>query len=681
MSLAPNPLLAAWSAPFGLPPFGMIRGEHFRAAFDAALSEHREEITRIADDPAPPDFDNTIAALERSGRLLNDVSAVFWNLTATDTNPELQEIEREVSGALSRHASEISMNAALFRRIDALHAQRQSLALTPEQARVLELVHKNFVRAGAKLGEAEKERLAAIMERLAVLSTQFSQNVLADESSYLLLLDETDLEGLSPDFRSASARLAADRGATGRYAVTLARSSAEPFLQSSARRDLREAVFRAWASRGESGGPTDNRKIIAEILELRDRRARLLGYESFADYKLDDTMARTPAAVRELLDRVWEPALARAREERADLQAIVDEDGANFAIAAQDWRYYAERQRKNLYDLDQTALRPYFQLEKMIAAAFSVAGRLFGVQFRELQGLELYHPEVRAFEVLDGEGEHVALFLADYFARPSKRSGAWMSEFRSQHKLDGNVRPIVVNVMNFTKGAEGEPTLLSLDDARTLFHEFGHALHGMLSDVTYPLLSGTNVARDFVELPSQLFEHWLLEPAVLREFALHAETGEPMPDDLLERIVRSRHFNQGFATVEFCASAYVDLDLHERDTRSELDVGAFEKQCLEKISMPEEIVMRHRTPHFSHIFSGDGYSAGYYSYLWAEVLDADAFEAFKEAGDPFAPEVARKLRDFIYAAGSRQDAAQAYLAFRGRMPTVEPLLRQRGFAD
>lgn len=681
MSLAPNPLLAAWSAPFGLPPFGMIRGEHFRAAFDAALSEHREEIARIADDPAPPGFDNTIAALERSGRLLNDVSAVFWNLTATDTNPELQEIEREVSGALSRHASEISMNAALFRRIDALHAQRQSLALTPEQARVLELVHKNFVRAGAKLGEAEKERLAAIMERLAVLSTQFSQNVLADESSYLLLLDETDLEGLSPDFRSAAARLAADRGATGRYAVTLARSSAEPFLQSSARRDLREAVFRAWASRGESGGPTDNRKIIAEILELRDRRARLLGYESFADYKLDDTMARTPAAVRELLDRVWEPALARAREERADLQAIVDEDGANFAIAAQDWRYYAERQRKNLYDLDQTALRPYFQLEKMIAAAFSVAGRLFGVQFRELQGLELYHPEVRAFEVLDGEGEHVALFLADYFARPSKRSGAWMSEFRSQHKLDGNVRPIVVNVMNFTKGAEGEPTLLSLDDARTLFHEFGHALHGMLSDVTYPLLSGTNVARDFVELPSQLFEHWLLEPAVLREFALHAETGEPMPDDLLERIVRSRHFNQGFATVEFCASAYVDLDLHERDTQGELDVGAFEKQCLEKISMPEEIVMRHRTPHFSHIFSGDGYSAGYYSYLWAEVLDADAFEAFKEAGDPFAPEVARKLRDFIYAAGSRQDAAQAYLAFRGRMPTVEPLLRQRGFAD
>lgn len=681
MSLAPNPLLAAWSAPFGLPPFGMIRGEHFRAAFDAALSEHREEIARIADDPAPPGFDNTIAALERSGRLLNDVSAVFWNLTATDTNPELQEIEREVSGALSRHASEISMNAALFRRIDALHAQRQSLALTPEQARVLELVHKNFVRAGAKLGEAEKERLAAIMERLAVLSTQFSQNVLADESSYLLLLDETDLEGLSPDFRSAAARLAADRGAAGRYAVTLARSSAEPFLQSSARRDLREAVFRAWASRGESGGPTDNRKIIAEILELRDRRARLLGYESFADYKLDDTMARTPAAVRELLDRVWEPALARAREERADLQAIVDEDGANFAIAAQDWRYYAERQRKNLYDLDQTALRPYFQLEKMIAAAFSVAGRLFGVQFRELQGLELYHPEVRAFEVLDGEGEHVALFLADYFARPSKRSGAWMSEFRSQHKLDGNVRPIVVNVMNFTKGAEGEPTLLSLDDARTLFHEFGHALHGMLSDVTYPLLSGTNVARDFVELPSQLFEHWLLEPAVLREFALHAETGEPMPDDLLERIVRSRHFNQGFATVEFCASAYVDLDLHERDTQGELDVGAFEKKCLEKISMPEEIVMRHRTPHFSHIFSGDGYSAGYYSYLWAEVLDADAFEAFKEAGDPFAPEVARKLRDFIYAAGSRQDAAQAYLAFRGRMPTVEPLLRQRGFAD
>jgi peptidyl-dipeptidase Dcp len=675
-----NPLLSSWTAPFGLPPFDQIESAHFRPAFEEALSRHREEIASIAENPAAPDFDNTIAALERAGRLLDAVGGVFWNLTATDADPQLQEIEREMAGALSRHASEISMNPALFRRIDALHARRETLGLTPEQDRVLTLTHKNFIRAGAKLADADKERMTSILERLAGLSTQFSQNVLADESAYLLLLDESDLDGLAADFRAAAARIAIERGAPGKYAVTLSRSSAEVFLQNSQRRDLRELVYRAWASRGENGGATDNGALIREILELRAQRARLLGYESFAAYKLDDTMAKTPAAVRELLDRVWKPALARAAEERSDIQALVDKDGANFVVAAHDWRYYAERVRKSLYDLDQASLRPYFQLDNMSAAAFHVAEKLFGLRFVERKGLSLYHPDVRAYEVLDRDGKHVALFLADYFARPSKRGGAWMSEFRGQRKLDGDVRPIVVNVMNFTKAGDGEPTLLSLDDARTLFHEFGHALHGMLSDVTYPLVAGTNVARDFVELPSQLYEHWLLEPAVLRRFALHAETGAPMPDDLLDRIAASRHFNQGFATVEYCASAHVDLDIHERAPPQDFDAGAFERESLARISMPPEIAMRHRLPHFSHIFSGDGYSAGYYSYLWAEALDADAFEAFKEAGDPFAPEVAEKLRDFIYAAGGRQDAAQAYQAFRGRMPTVEPLLRQRGFA-
>lgn len=676
-----NPLLTTWTTPFGLPPFGAIQSEDFRPAFEAALASHKAEIAGIAQNPDAPTFENTVEALERAGKLLTDVGSVFWNLTATDTNPQLQEIERDMASALSRHASEISMNPALFRRVDALYRRRGDLGLTAEQLRVLELTHKNFVRAGAQLNEEEKERLASIMERLATLATRFSQNVLADESSWLLLLDEGDLDGLSSDFRAAAARLAADRGAAGRYAVSLARSSAETFLQSSTRRDLRETVYRAWARRGENGGETDNSEIIRDILALRDARAKLLGFQSFADYKLDDTMARTPSAVRDLLDRVWTPALARAAEERAHIQALVDAEGANFSVAGHDWRYYAERVRKDRYDLDQTTLRPYFQLDRMIAAAFHVAEKLFGLRFVEREGLDLYHPDVRAFEVLDRDGRHVALFLADYFARPSKRSGAWMSDFRSQHRLDGEVRPIIVNVMNFTKGAEGEPTLLSLDDARTLFHEFGHALHGMLSDVTYPLVSGTSVARDFVELPSQLYEHWLLEPAVLKQFALHAETGAPMPDDLVDRIVASRHFNQGFGTVEFCASAYVDMDVHEQSLPAEVDVGAFERQSLEKISMPEEIIMRHRLPHFSHIFSGDGYSAGYYSYLWAEVLDADAFEAFKETGDPFHPDVAKKLKRFIYSAGGRQDAAEAYLAFRGRMPTVEPLLRQRGFAS
>jgi peptidyl-dipeptidase Dcp len=677
----PNPLLASTNARFGAPPFLEIESAHFRPAFEAALAENRAEIDRIVGNPAPPDFDNTIAALERSGRLLRHVGAVFWNLAATDTTPELQQIERDISGVLARHESEILLNAGLFRRVDAVYAQRASLRLTDEQARVLELTYKTFVRAGARLDAQQKERMAAISERLANLTTKFAQNVLADESSWLLLLDEGDLDGLSEDFRAAAARVAADRGAPGKYAVTLARSSVEVFLQTSKRRDLREIAFKAWTSRGENGGETDNRAILAEILKLRDERAKLLGFENFVAYKLDDTMAKSSAAVRGLLDRVWSPALARALEERDELQALADQEGANFKIAAHDWRYYAERLRKDRHRLDQAALRPYFQLDNMIAAAFHVAGRLFGLRFEEAKGLNLYHPDVRAFEALNEKGEHVALFLGDYFARPSKRSGAWMSEFRSQEKLDGDIRPIVVNVLNFTKGPDGQPTLLSLDDARTLFHEFGHALHGMLSDVIYPLIAGTNVARDFVELPSQLFEHWLLEPEILRAYALHAETGEPIPEDMIQRIASARHFNQGFASVEFCASAYVDLDLHEFGPPSDdFDVGAFERESLARISMPEEIVMRHRTPHFGHIFAGDGYSAGYYSYLWAETLDADAFEAFEEAGDPFAPDVARRLRDFIYAAGGRQDPAQAYFAFRGRLPSADALLRQRGFA-
>ncbi|ATQ70133.1 MULTISPECIES: M3 family metallopeptidase [Methylosinus] len=675
-----NPLLDATVAPFGLPAFGAIDSAHFRPAFEAAMAENSAEIERIATDPRTPDFDNTIAALERSGRRLRDVGAVFWNLAATDSTPELQAVEREASGALARHETEILLNAALFARVDALFSRRESLALSPEQARVLELIHTRFLRAGARLDESARARMTAISERLANLTTTFAQNVLADEAAYVLLLEKSDLDGLSEDFRAAAAEVARERGAPGKYGVTLARSNLETFLQSSTRRDLREAAFRAFAGRGESGGDTDNRAVIAEILRLREERAKLLGFDNFAAYKLDDTMAKTPAAVRELLDRVWEPALAAAKAERDELQALAQRVGDNLDIAAWDWRFYAERLREEHYALDQTALRPYFSLDAMIAAAFHVAERLFGLRFVEVHGLELYHPSVRVFDVRDAGGAHVALFLGDYFARPSKRGGAWMSEFRGQERLDDDVRPIVVNVMNFAKAPEGETTLLSLDDARTLFHEFGHALHGMLSDVTYPSIAGTSVARDFVELPSQLYEHWLLEPQILREFARHAATGEPMPEDMLERIARSRHFNQGFASVEFCASAYVDLDLHERGAGRDFDAGVFERESLARISMPQEIVMRHRTPHFTHVFAGDGYSAGYYSYLWAETLDADAFEAFVETGDVFAPQVAAKLREHVYAAGGRQDPASAYLAFRGRMPSVEPLLRQRGFS-
>jgi peptidyl-dipeptidase Dcp len=667
--------------PFGIPDFANIRTKDYRPAFDRAMAEHRTEIAAIADKASDPTFDNTIAALERSGAALRRVEAVFWNLVGTDADEGLQAIERDMAPVAARHYLEITTNAALFARIVSLYEARETLGLDAEEVRVLERTYKNFVRAGASLDSAGQKRLTEIIERLAILSTLFSQNVLADVAEYKLVLEsEDDLAGLPDSLRASAARTAEEKGDPGKHAVTLARSDYETFMQFSTRRDLREALFRAWTMRGESGGKTDNRAVMSEIIALRDERAKLLGYETFADYKLDDTMAKTADHVRDLLDNVWEPARARANGERGLLQAKANEEGANFDIGAHDWRFYSEKVRKETHDFDEAELKPYLQLDNMIAAAFYAATQLFGLQFSEVHGLPLYHPDVRAFDVRDRTGKHLALFLGDYFARPSKRGGAWMSGFRTQQKLEGDIRPIVVNVMNFAKPPEGRPALLSLDDARTLFHEFGHGLHGMLSDVTYPLISGTSVAGDFVELPSQLYEHWLLRPEILGKFALHAETGEPMPAAFVERVLASRHFNQGFATVEYCASAYVDLDLHLKSRPGNLDVVGFERETLARIEMPEAITMRHRTPHFSHIFSGGGYAAGYYSYLWSEVLDADAFAAFEETGNVFDPELAQRLYANIYSAGGRQDPADAYIAFRGRMPTIEPLLTKRGLA-
>jgi peptidyl-dipeptidase Dcp len=478
--------------------------------------------------------------------------------------------------------------------------------------------------------------------------------------------------------RAAAARAAADRGLEGRHAITLARSSVVPFLQFSSRRDLRERAFAAWTGRGDNGGDTDNEAIAAETLALRAERARLLDHPTYAHYRLDDTMAKTPEAVRDLLDRVWAPARVLALRERDELQAAVAEEGGNFALAPWDWRHYAEKVRRARHDLDEAEIKPYLQLDNMVAAAFDVAHRLFGISFTELEGLPVYHPDMRVWEVRDAGGRHVGLFLGDYFARPSKRSGAWMGAFRTQERLSGDVRPIVLNVTNFAKGGEGEPALLGLDDARTLFHEFGHALHGLLSDVTYPLLAGTRVMLDFVEFPSQLYEHWLERPEVLGRHAVHYRTGEAMPAELLERLLAARNFGQGFATVEYTASAIVDLDLHLLERPDGLDVTAFEAATLERIGMPAEIVPRHRTPHFAHVFSGGGYAAGYYSYLWSEMLDADGFAAFLEAGDAFDPGMAARLREFVYAAGNLRDPGEAYLAFRGRLPSLDPLLRQRG---
>lgn len=676
-----NPLLESWTTPFGVPPFEQIKPEHFPPAFERAIAEHESEIKEIADSKETPSFANTIDAIELSGRRLRDVSAVFYNLSGAHTNDALQKVEREIAPVMARHRDSILLNEALFVRIRDLHTRKDELGLNEEQARVLDRYHIRFVRNGANLNPEQKKRLAAINERLATLGTQFSQNVLADEKSYQLVLEtEEDLAGL-PDFlRVAAAEAAKERGLDGKYVITLARSSIEPFLQFSRRRDLREAAWRAWISRGEHEGPTDNRPIAAEMVALRAERAQLLGFENFADYRLDDTMAKTMKAALDLLHSVWTPAVQKAAREQEALQAIVQGEGGNFETAPWDWRYYAEKRRKAEFDLDESEIKPYLQLDRMIEAAFDTAGRLFGLKFTPRSDIPVYHPDVRTWEVTDADGRHVGIFLGDYFARPSKRSGAWMSSYRTQEKLAGDIRPIIVNVMNFAKAAEG-PSLLSFDDARTLFHEFGHGLHGLLSNVTYPLLAGTNVSADFVELPSQLLEHWLERPEVLRRFAVHYQTGKPMPDALIARVLKSTKFNQGFASVEYVSSALVDLDLHAAKAGQAIDITSFEKASLDKIGMPKAIVMRHRLPHFSHLFAGDHYAAGYYSYLWAEVLAADAFHAFEEKGDIFDAETAKKLREFILSAGYMRDPAEAYRRFRGREAKPEPLLRRRGLLE
>jgi peptidyl-dipeptidase Dcp len=679
---ADNPFFQDWTAPFGAPPFGRIAPEHFPPAFERAFAAHASEVAAIAADSALPSFDNTIAALELSGRLLGRVMDVFRALASAHTNEALLAIERDIAPRRARHWDGILHNAALFGRIDALYQARDRLGLTAEQQRVLERYHLDFKRAGAALAAPAKARLAAINERLASLGTTFSQNVLADEQAYTLVLEtEDDLAGL-PDYVRAAARAAAqERGLAHVHVITLSRSSVEPFLQFSARRDLREKAFRAWIARGDGGGQTDNKAIIAEMVALRAERAALLGYATFAHYRLDDAMAKTPQAVRGLLDRVWAPARARALADRDELAALAQAQGGNFEFAAWDWRYYAEKLRKLKCDVDEASIKPYLQLNHLIEAAFYTAGKLFGLSFERRSDVPVWHPDVQVFDVRGADGSHRGLFFGDYFARASKRSGAWMTTLRDQEKLAGDIRPLVLNVMNFSKAPDGQPTLLSFDDARTLFHEFGHALHALLSEVTYPLISGTSVQTDFVELPSQLYEHWLERPEILQRFALHYRTGAAMPDDLLARLLAARTFNQGFATVEYVASALVDLDLHLRKDAQGLDVTAFEQTALARIGMPAEIVMRHRPPHFAHVFSGGGYASAYYSYMWSEVLDADAFAAFEEAHDIFDPATAKRLHDHIYAAGGSRDPADLYESFRGRLPTPDALLRKRGLLD
>ncbi len=677
-----NPFFEIWDTPFGMPPFDHIRPEHFAAAFDRGMDEQLAEIAAIVAAPAPPGFADTIEALERSGQLLDRVSRVFFNLVASDASPALEQIARDYAPKLAQHQMRIALDPGLYARIADLHARRGSFGLAEDQLRLLDRRHLRLVRAGALLGPEDKARMAALSERLASLHTLFGQNVLHDEREWRLVLDQTDLAGLPGFVRAAAAQAAEERGLGGRYVVTLARSSIEPFLTFSARRDLRRTAHQAWTARGAHPGPADNTPLIAEIMALRAEQARLLGYANFAAYRLDDSMAKTTDAVERLLLQVWDPAKKKARGERAALEEIARAEGLNQPIEPWDWRYYAERVRRALYDLDEAEVKPYFALDDMVEATFDTAGRLFGLSFTARPDLKAYHPDVRVWEVRDREGAHVGLFLHDNFARPGKRSGAWSSRYRDQQTLDGPVAPIVVNNNNFAKSdvAGGAPTLLSFDDARTLFHEFGHGLHALLSRVRYPSQSGTAVRRDFVEFPSQIFEHWMSAPENLRKYARHCQTGEPIPEPLLRRLLAARTFNEGFATVEYTASALIDLELH-RDPRPEnLDAERFEREFLQRYEVPREIGLRHRPAHFQHLFAGGGYAAGYYAYLWAEVLDADGFAAFTEAGDVFDPALAARLKD-IYSAGDTRDPMALYRAFRGREPQVAALLAQRGLAD
>ncbi|MCW5612952.1 MAG: M3 family metallopeptidase [Rubrivivax sp.] len=681
-----NPLLQDWDTPYGLPPFAQLRPEHFEPALRAAMREHLDELAAIAGNAEAPDFDNTVAAFDRAGRRLDRIAATFYTLTASATSPALQAVQREVAAPMAAHGSAVYLDAALFARIDTLHAQRESLALTPEQRRLLERIHLDFVRAGARLAPAARVRYAQIMEDLATLTTRFAQNVLHDESSWQLALDGEDAMAGLPDFvRAAARQAAADRGLDG-HVITLSRSLIVPFLTYSLRRDLREQAWRAWVGRGEQAGEHDNRGIARDILRLRNEQARLHGHACYADHALTDTMAGTRQAVQRLLDEVWPRALAAVEREREALNELRAEEGqAGGEIEPWDWRFWAEKVRQRRYALDDAEIKPYFPLERIAAAAFDCAQRLFGLRFVARDDIPVYHPDVRAYEVRDAADRVVGIFLQDNFARPNKRSGAWMNALRLQAR---NVAggpgqaaqlPVILNNNNFAKGSPGEPTLLGLDDARTLFHEFGHGLHGLLSDVTYERLSGTQVLRDFVELPSQIFEHWITEPEVLQRHARHWKTGEPIPLPLVERMQRARRFNQGYETVRYTASAIVDLAVHSlTDAEPPADLCAFEAELLRAQGLPNGVGLNHRLVHFQHLFAGSSYAAGYYVYLWAEVLDADGYDAFTEAGSPFAADVAARLKRHIYASGNSVDPAAAFAAFRGRAPTVEPLLKKRG---
>ena len=674
-----NPLIPKWTGPYGgVPPFDRVKVEHFKPALEAAMAEHLDEVERIAADPAPATFENTFAALERSGRTLDRVGAVYGVFAGTMRTPEFQEVQREMEPKLAAHRDKIVQNARLFKRIAAVYEGPERARLDTEQQRLAWDKYTDFVRTGARLDEGAKAKLADINQRLATLYNQFSENVLADEGRYVLVESESELEGLPEAQQAAAAAEAKARGHEGKWAILNTRSSVEPFLTLAANRKLREKVWREFVSRGDNGDDHDNKAVIGEIVRLRHERAMLLGYATHAHWRLEKSMARTPERATELMQALWKPALARAKEEIADMQALADKLGDKLSIEPWDYRYYAEKVRKERFAIDNDEVAPYLQLDQLREGMFWVAGELLGLKFEEVKGVPVVNPDIRVWEVRR-EDRHVGLFYFDPYARAHKESGAWMNAYRSQERFDGEVATIVSNNCNYMKPAPGKPVLVSWDDAITLFHEFGHGLHGLASSVRYPSLSGTNVDRDYVEFPSQLLESWLPTREVLNRFARHCKTGEPMPEALLKKIEAASKFNKGFDNVEYLSSALVDMRLHLEPAKAS-DVAAFEREALQAIGMPREIVMRHRLPHFGHLFSGDSYSAGYYSYLWADTLSADAFEAFTEAGGAYDKKVATRLLENVFAAGNTRDPEEGYRAFRGKDAGIEALMRKRGFA-
>ncbi|HSO32019.1 MAG TPA: M3 family metallopeptidase, partial [Labilithrix sp.] len=679
---AESPLVAKWSGPYGgVPPFAKVKVEDFAPAFAVAMDRQRRELAAIAADPSPPTFENTIAALEDAGRTFEEVETIYDVWSSTMNGPAFQAVERDLAPKLAAFEDEITQNEKIFGRVSAVHSSPDKAKLTPEQQRLTWRRYTRLVRAGAKLDAPSKKRMGELNQRLATLYTQFSQNVLADEEGYVLFLDkEADLAGLPDSIKAGAAAAAETRGKKGTWAITNTRSSVEPFLTYSTRDDLREKVWQSFVNRGDNGDAHDNNKLISEVLKLRAERAKLLGYPTHAHWRVEDAMAKTPEKAMALMEEVWTPAVARVREEVADMQAIATKGGLKRKIAPWDYRFYAEKVRKAKYDLEEDQVKPYLQLEKLREGMFWVAGELFGFTFSPVTDVEVYQPDVRVWEVKNKTtGKHVGLWYFDPYARPGKRSGAWMEAYRRQERFRGNVTTIVSNNANFVKGKDGTPVLISWTDATTLFHEFGHALHGLSSDVTYPSLAGTHVARDYVEFPSQLLEHWLATPEVLNKFALHYQTGAPIPAALVAKIEKAKNFNQGFNTVEYLSAALVDMKLHLAGGK-DIDPDAFERDTLKALGMPAEIVMRHRTPQFSHVFAGDSYSAGYYSYLWADTLTADAFNAFTEAKGPYDAAVAARLRKNVFSVGDTVDPADGYRAFRGKDPGTNALMVKRGFA-